>query len=537
VLNGDSLSYCADANYNGKDTIIYQICDGLGGCDIDTVFITVNPVNDDPDADTDYKTTNEDVCVNIDVQVNDTDPDGDVLTTTIVTNALHGTGTVLVGNDSISYCPNNGYNGNDTIIYQVCDGNGGCDIDTVFININSVNNDPVADTDYKTVNEDNCINIDVQVNDVDPDGDALTTSIITNAPHGTAGVLNGDSLSYCPDANYNGKDTIIYQICDGLGGCDIDTVFITVNPVNDDPDANTDKKTTNKNVCIMVKVQINDNDPDGDNLTSSILNNANFGAGTLVNGDSILYCPNNNYVGKDTLIYEICDGNGGCDQDTIIITVLQVLDPFVVAVDDTLTIYANDNTSDNYIIDIQKNDTDYNGGYLTSVIFKDPTSGGQITVINGDSVMYKAPNGFFGKDTIQYIVCSSLGADLNDCDTAYIFITVIAADCDKDGIADWNDNAKDCEFFIPEGFSPNGDGVNDTWFIRGILDYPKNHVQIFNRWGNLVFETDGYKNDWNGTTIFGLTIGGNDLPEGTYFYIVDLGNNTKVYKGYVYLKR
>ena len=377
----------------------------------------------------------------------------------------------------------------------------------------------------------------MQVNDVDPDGDALTTTIITNAPHGTAGVLNGDSLSYCPDANYNGKDTIIYQICDGLGGCDIDTVFITVNPVNDDPDANTDKKTTNKNVCIMVKVQINDNDPDGDNLTSSILNNANFGAGTLVNGDSILYCPNNNYVGKDTLIYEICDGNGGCDQDTIIITVLQVLDPFVVAVDDTLTIYANDNTSDNYIIDIQKNDTDYNGGYLTSVIFKDPTSGGQITVINGDSVMYKAPNGFFGKDTIQYIVCSSLGADLNDCDTAYIFITVIAADCDKDGIADWNDNAKDCEFFIPEGFSPNGDGVNDTWFIRGILDYPKNHVQIFNRWGNLVFETDGYKNDWNGTTIFGLTIGGNDLPEGTYFYIVDLGNNTKVYKGYVYLKR
>ena len=536
ILNGDSLTYCPDLNYNGKDTIIYQICDDLGGCDIDTVFITVNPVNDDPDADTDYKTTQEDVCTYIDVQVNDTDPDGDALTTSIIDNGNHGTAS-LANNDSLYYCPNIGYNGNDTILYQICDGNGGCDIDTVFITVTNVNNDPDADTDYKTVNEDNCINIDVQVNDTDPDGDVLTTTIITNAPHGNATILNGDSLNYCPDLNYNGKDTIIYQICDGLGGCDIDTVFITVNPVNDDPDANTDKKTTNKNVCVVVKVQVNDTDPDGDNLTSSIVNNANYGTGTVLNGDSISYCPNNNYVGKDTLIYEICDGNGGCDQDTIIITVLQVLDPYVIAVDDTLTIYANDYNSKNYVIDIQKNDTDYNGGYLTSVIFKDPTSGGQITVLNNDSVVYKAPNGFSGKDTIQYIVCSSIGSDLNDCDTAYIYITVIAADCDKDGIADWNDNAKDCEFFIPEGFSPNGDNVNDTWFIRGILDYPENHVQIFNRWGNLVFETDGYKNEWNGTTMFGLTVGGNDLPEGTYFYIVDLGNNTKVYKGYVYLKR
>ena len=296
----------------------------------------------------------------------------------------------------------------------------------------AINSNPVAVKDNKSTNEGVCVNIDVQINDSDPEAEVLTTSIIDNANHGTAILLNSDSLQYCPNNNYNGKDTILYQICDPHGACDIDTVFITVIPVNDDPNANADKKTTNKNVCITVKVQINDTDPDGDALTSSIVKNANFGTGTVVNGDSISYCPNNDYVGNDTIFYEICDGNGGCDQDTIIITVLQVLDPYVIAVDDTLTIYANDYKSNNYVIDIQKNDTDYNGGYLTSVIYKNPTSGGQITVLNNDSVVYKAPNGFYGKDTIQYIVCSSIGSDLNDCDTAYIFITVIPADCDKD---------------------------------------------------------------------------------------------------------
>jgi len=93
------------------------------------------------------------------------------------------------------------------------------------------------------------------------------------------------------------------------------------------------------------------------------------------------------------------------------------------------------------------------------------------------------------------------------------------------------------DFFLPEGFSPNQDGINDLFVIRGILSYPNNHFTIFNRWGNKVFETKQYRNTWNGKSTMGLRIGGDDLPTGTYFYLLDLGNGSKIIKGTIYLNR
>ncbi|MDP1842045.1 MAG: gliding motility-associated C-terminal domain-containing protein, partial [Sediminibacterium sp.] len=93
------------------------------------------------------------------------------------------------------------------------------------------------------------------------------------------------------------------------------------------------------------------------------------------------------------------------------------------------------------------------------------------------------------------------------------------------------------DFFIPEGFSPNGDGINDLFVIRGIQYYPKNQFTIFNRWGNKVFETNQYNNTWNGKSTMGLRIGGDDLPTGTYFYLLDLRDGSEIFKGTIYLNR
>ena len=85
------------------------------------------------------------------------------------------------------------------------------------------------------------------------------------------------------------------------------------------------------------------------------------------------------------------------------------------------------------------------------------------------------------------------------------------------------------DLFIPSGFSPNGDGINDFWQIVGIDKYPNTIVYIYNRLGVKVFSSNNYKNDWNGF------YNGNKVPNGTYFYEVILGTNiTK--KGYVYVK-
>lgn len=85
---------------------------------------------------------------------------------------------------------------------------------------------------------------------------------------------------------------------------------------------------------------------------------------------------------------------------------------------------------------------------------------------------------------------------------------------------------------IPNGVTPNEDGTNDTWDIPYIWYFTKNNLKIYNRWSNLVFEEDGYQGTWKGTRN-----NGNSLPDGTYFYVLDLGNGRDPYLGYIIIHR
>ena len=86
---------------------------------------------------------------------------------------------------------------------------------------------------------------------------------------------------------------------------------------------------------------------------------------------------------------------------------------------------------------------------------------------------------------------------------------------------------------LPNTFSPNGDGYNDFYVIKGIQGYPESQLDIFNRWGNLVYSKKGYTNDWNG-----VSNNGNELPDGTYFIVVDLNMEGKEnVKGSIDIKR
>jgi gliding motility-associated-like protein/uncharacterized repeat protein (TIGR01451 family) len=93
------------------------------------------------------------------------------------------------------------------------------------------------------------------------------------------------------------------------------------------------------------------------------------------------------------------------------------------------------------------------------------------------------------------------------------------------------------DFFIPEGFSPNNDGVNDFFVIRGILFYPNNTLTIYNRWGIKVFDESPYVNNWGGKSMLSIQFCGDDLPVESYFYVLDLGDESKTIKGIVYLNK
>ena len=89
-----------------------------------------------------------------------------------------------------------------------------------------------------------------------------TTQIISGPANGTVTILNGDSILYTPNANFNGNDTLTYQISDGNGGFDTAQVVITVTPVNDPPVAVDDVDTTNEDTPIVIDIQANDYDVD-----------------------------------------------------------------------------------------------------------------------------------------------------------------------------------------------------------------------------------------------------------------------------------
>ena len=84
---------------------------------------------------------------------------------------------------------------------------------------------------------------------------------------------------------------------------------------------------------------------------------------------------------------------------------------------------------------------------------------------------------------------------------------------------------------IPNTFSPNNDGINDIWDIKALVTYPACSVVIYNRYGQKVYQSTGYPKPWDGTS------NNSPLPEGTYYYIIDLKNNTPKLAGWVVIVR
>ena len=121
---------------------------------------------------------------------------------------------------------------------------------------------------------------------------------------------------------------------------------------------------------------------------------------------------------------------------------------------------------------------------------------------DGSKIEYKAENGYAGPDEFEYELCNANCPDA--CTTAKVFINILGSD--------------DCT--IPTIITPNEDQINDLWEIPCVAGgkYPNTSVAVFNQWGAEVFRASPYRNDWQGT------YNGKNLPEGTYFFVVDFGN-------------
>ncbi|MFN9235720.1 MAG: tandem-95 repeat protein, partial [Planctomyces sp.] len=329
VLNTDgSFIYTPAANFFGSDSFTYLLSDGFGNSLPATVRLTVTGINDAPLATADRFSSNEDQVLNAvpGVLQNDPDPDGDILTASLVTDVLHG--TLLLNSDgTFRYTPNLNYFGEDSFTYAVSDGIAAAVTATVTLTILPVNDAPVVQPDSYTLAEDSSLSIllpGVLGNDADPEGSPLTAVRQTLPARGTLDFNANGAFSYTPAANFFGTDSFTYAASDGLLQSAATTVTFTVTPVNDAPTAGNDTAGTAWNTPVTVAapgVLTNDRDVDGDPLTAILLTSPAHGTVVLNANGSFTYAPAFNYSGPDSFSYAASDGLLNSVAATVSITV------------------------------------------------------------------------------------------------------------------------------------------------------------------------------------------------------------------------
>jgi large repetitive protein len=399
TINQDgTITFTPTANFNGATTITYTINDGNGGTATATVTLVISAVNDVPVANPSTATTNEDTPVVLPVLANDSDADGDPLTVTAVSAA---NGTVTINPDgTVRYVPNPNFNGTDIVTYTISDGQGGTSTSTVTVTVVPVNDVPVAVNDTATTPEDSPVTIPVLGNDTDADGNPLTITAATS-PNGTV-VINPDgTITFTPNANFNGPTTITYTISDGQGGTATATVAVNVTPVNDAPVARPDTATGTEDTPLRISPLTNDSDDDGNPLTIVSASSPN-GTVTINPDGTITFVPVADFNGPTTITYQISDGQGGFSTATINVTIAAVNDP-PVAVNDVFTMDEDTTVR----IPVLANDTDRDGDPLRVTAASSPNG---TVVINADgTVSFTPATDFFGPATITYTITDGNG--------------------------------------------------------------------------------------------------------------------------------
>ena len=245
--DGKDLLFTPESNWNGEETFTYTIEDEGGAGDTAQVTVTVTPQNDAPVAVNDTAVVDEDSSVEILVLENDTDADigreSDELTIIGFENVEHGTVTIALDKETLTFTPEADWSGVEEFTYTITDTHSAEASATVRVTVKAVVDDPAANDDNFSMAEDaGLTSLDVLHNDSDADldyGDSLTiTAIITEPAHGSISI---DSIHqrvlYTPDANYNGSDSFTYQIKDTQDPAVTDTalVSLTITAVNDLP--------------------------------------------------------------------------------------------------------------------------------------------------------------------------------------------------------------------------------------------------------------------------------------------------------------
>ena len=372
------------------------------------------PPNSAPTADPITTSTNEDLPLNIELQ--GSDPEGDSLTYSILSQPIFG--TVTLSGAMATYSPETNYYGLDSLIYQVTDPSGLMATATVLITVIAVNDPPIANDESISTNEDTAVSIELSATDVDS-LDVSSFSLISQPTHGSV-FISGITATYTPEANYNGSDGFDYLVTDTGGLFDEATVSLTVTAINDSPFASNSTLSTLKNTqgTIDVRNVVSDIEDPDDALVYTVSTNANKGSTVSNNDGTFTYTTNEDFVGLDVFGYRIQDTGGLSADADITVTVFETNTPPIASADSVST---NEDTV--IIVDVAllvSDEQDASSALAYSIL--SPPSNGEVVLDDNSSITYTPEENFNGSDSFSYEVTDTgqLSAQ------ADIFITILA---------------------------------------------------------------------------------------------------------------
>ncbi len=473
VDNGDGTwTFTPQIDDDTEVSFTFDIIDDEGLVVSGSANLDILPINDTPNAKNDVITTEEDTAVTIDVLVNDSDVEGDVLSIQSA-SVPSEQGSVDIIDGKLVFTPAENFNGEATITYIVTDGDL-TDEAKVTVTVTPVNDSPVAVDDTTSIQEDTAVTIDVLTNDTDVDGDKLSIeSASVPKEQGTVEVVDG-KLVFTPAENFNGDAEITYTVTDGEL-TDEAKVTVTVNPVNDAPIIKVDavESITEDAVntdTVVATLTVRDTDTPEDQLTVSLENNSN-GYFVLVGDEVKLTQAGVDAVNSDelnlkglTISASVSDGVNPTASDSDSLIVNRVNDAPTIKVDAVESITEDAVSTDTVVATLTVRDTDTPEDQLT--VSLENNSNGYFVLVGNEVKLTQAGVDAVNNDelnlkdlTISASVSDGVNPTANDSDSL-IVNRVNDAPVAKDDIATTQEDTAVTIDVLPNDSDVDGDKLS-----------------------------------------------------------------------------
>jgi hypothetical protein len=372
TIEGSVARFTPNGNYSGADNFTFKSFDGSDDSNIGKITLTVSALNDAPIAQDYSVSTIENSTVSFIISASDTE--FDALTYIIVNDASNG--DIVLTGSTVTYTPNNDYNGEDSFTFKANDGTSDSNLATVSLMVTTVaNNSPEAMDITTSTPED--MTIEINLDATDSDENDLTYSIISSPTNGTLSITQAIAL-YTPNIDYIGNDSFTYKANDGISDSNTAVVSIFVESVNDAPISNDITVELEENVT--TNIILSAKDTEGDELTYSIATSPTFGS-IILTETTATYTPQANYSGNDSFTFIANDGSDDSNIGRVEISITATSTTPVVQ---NITV----TTFEDVPVVINLSEENDDGGNLTYSLASDngPTNGN--ILISGSSVTF-----------------------------------------------------------------------------------------------------------------------------------------------------